>query len=952
MPRREQPLEVGDDALMRFAGELRRLRESAGKPTYRQLSARAHYSAAALSEAASGRKLPSLAVTMAYVAACDGDSTEWRKRWRETADATNGHGPDNDLTGPAPYVGLAAFQPGDSERFFGRDALVENLVTRIRDDRFLGVFGASGSGKSSALRAGLVPRLDNAVVFTPGPRPVEECAVRLGVALNESPAVLHAEFTADPGNLHLRVRQALAGRPGTDLVLVVDQFEEIFTVCPEDQRTWMVDALTTAAFATTSRTRVVIGVRADFYGHCGQHPRLVEALRNAPVLVGPMTADELRGAITEPAVRAGCRVETALVARLIADATGQPAVLPLVSHALLETWRHRRGTTLTLAGYEGVGGVLHAIARSAEDMYTSLDGVQQDAARRLFLRMIALGDGTEDTKRRIRRDQLDDCEAVVDTLAAARLITVDRDTVELAHEALIRHWPRLRTWLTEDRDGLRIHRELTEATDAWESLNRDSGALYRGTRLTRADTWAATQNGNLSSREREFLRISLSTQTREQAATLRQTRRLRRLVALLAVLLVLAAVAVGYAVRAEQSATRERNAAIVQNALREAAAMRNTDLLRAGELTIAAYRVESSPVTRGSTLNALLWLWDAWLTGHTDRVRSVSISSDGRTLASASDDRTARLWALSFPAPVDQVEPATIKGYGDSATATVFNHDTASPALITASLDRKIRVFDVSNRRFPIEIAERKESDAIVALAISADDRTLAAATLDHRILLWDFTHRDNPTRLGAISGLDDPAYSMMFDPSGQTLAVGTNHDVRLYDLTEHERPRLRGTIHGGGGLVVSVSFHPTDHVVAVAGNDQTVRLWDAADPGNPRFLANVPGHSGRATATAFSWDGRILGTADDNGAISLWDITDRAKPTLFANLNADFRAVSSMAFNPDDHSLVVAGGNHIARFETDVEKAAGIICQTAGGITRDQWTHYFPGLDYQPPCP
>jgi len=585
-------------------------------------------------------------------------------------------------------------------------------------------------------------------------------------------------------------------------------------------------------------------------------------------------------------------------------------------------------------------------------VYTSLDGVQQQAARRLFLRLIALGDGTEDTKRRIRRDELDGSDAVLDTLAAARLITVDRNGVELAHEALIRHWPRLRTWLTEDREGLRIHRELTEATDAWESLNRDPGALYRGARLTRADNWAATQNGNLSTREREFLHISLSTQTREHAATLRQTRRLRRLVALLAVLLVLAAVAVGYAVRAEQSASRQRNAAIVQNALREAAAMRNTDLQLAGKLTIAAYRVESSPVTRGSTLNALLWLWAAWLTGHEGRVRSVSISQDGRTLASASEDRTTRVWPLPFPTGVDRVQSATIKGYADIATATVFTHDLANPALITASLDRKIRVFDVSNRRFPTALTEREESDAIVALAISSDDRVLAAATLDRRILLWDFTHPENPTRLAAITSLDYPSYSMALDPNGHTLAVSTNDDVRLYDLTDREGPRLRGTIHGNDGLVASVSFHPTDHTVAVAGNDQTVRLWDATDPGNPRFLANVPGHSARATATAFSWDGRILGTADDNGAITLWDITDRTKPTLYANLNADFQRVSSMAFNPDDRSLVVAGDDRIARFETDVEKAATIICQTPGGITRDQWARYFPSLDYQPPCP
>lgn len=299
MPRGERPLGPGPDVLLRFAGELRRLRERAGCPTYRELSSRAHYSAAALSEAAGGRKLPTLAVTLAYVVVCGGDGARWETRWRETAaelaagsavelaaeladDVPAGGDP-----GGAPYVGLAAFQPRDADRFFGRDRLVDELVSRVRESRFLGVFGPSGYGKSSVLRAGLVARLGSApvVVLTPGAHPLEECAVRIGAYLGESAAALRAEFAADPANLHLRIRQAMQDRG--DLVLVVDQFEEVFTLCRDDQeRDWLIDALVTAARAEASRTRVVLGVRADFFGHCARHPALVAALRDAQVLVG------------------------------------------------------------------------------------------------------------------------------------------------------------------------------------------------------------------------------------------------------------------------------------------------------------------------------------------------------------------------------------------------------------------------------------------------------------------------------------------------------------------------------------------------------------------------------------------------------------------------------------------------------------------------------------------
>ncbi|MER7578323.1 XRE family transcriptional regulator, partial [Streptomyces sp. NPDC126514] len=355
------------------------------------------------------------------------------------------------------------------------------------------------------------------VVLTPGPQPVEELAVRIAAFTGKPASALVAEFGAYPENLHLRVRQAMVGRHG-DLLLVVDQFEEVFTLCPDaDRRTAFVDALLTAP------CRVVVGVRADFYGHCAQHPALVAAITNGQLLLGPMGPEELRQVIMRPAVKASCTVETALVSRLIADATRHPGEMTLVSHALLETWRRRRGVVLTLAAYEEAGGIEHSIARSAEHVYDRMPPERQRVAKQVFLRLIAVGEGTEDTKRRVDRDEVDHPE-VLAALAEARLVVLDRDTVELAHEALIRNWPRLRGWIAEDRAGLRAQRMLTDAARTWESLDRDPSALYRGTRLALAREWADDEvRSRLTPGERRFLEACIAADDAVRAVEHRRT---------------------------------------------------------------------------------------------------------------------------------------------------------------------------------------------------------------------------------------------------------------------------------------------------------------------------------------------------------------------------------------------------------------------------------------------
>ncbi|MGH8929952.1 MAG: hypothetical protein ACRDZO_04775 [Egibacteraceae bacterium] len=441
---------------------------------------------------------------------------------------------------------MAAFQAEDAQWFFGRQRLVVELVVRLSEAPFLAVVGPSGSGKSSALRAGLMPAVrDGAlpgadvwatILITPGAHPVEELAVQLGKQCGASARSLLGDWRAEPAWLRLAGRQALVDAPaGARLLLMVDQFEEVFTLCrDEDERRGLIHALAGLAGEADSQAIVVLGIRADFYARCAEYPELVEVIQDRQVLVGPMTPVESREAITGPAARAGLILEPGLIETVLADLGEAPGSLPLLSHALYETWHRRRGDTLTLEGYRDAGGIRKAIGRTADTVYARLDAGQQRMAKGVFLRLIALGEGTEDTRRRAERAELLDgdaatVEAVLDRLAQARLVILDQDSAQVAHEALIREWPTLRGWLAEDREGLRIHRRLTEAADEWETLGRDPGALYRGARLAAAREWASGREERLNERERAFLAESNGRERDELRAARRRILRLRAL---------------------------------------------------------------------------------------------------------------------------------------------------------------------------------------------------------------------------------------------------------------------------------------------------------------------------------------------------------------------------------------------------------------------------------------
>lgn len=985
VPRSERPLESDGSALTEFAADLRRLREKAGSPPYRELSRRAHYSSSTLADAAAGRRLPGLAVTRAYVRACEGDVEEWERRWHvlaaDSVEASEieASETDADVVGRAPYAGLAAYQASDAEWFFGRERLIDELVTEVLAQRFVIVVGPSGVGKSSLLRAGLVPRLTaggsaTIALFTPGPHPVEECAVHVARLLGGMPGAVMSELLADPRNLHRIVRQTLADQMSdAEVVLVIDQFEEVFTLCQDAvERSCLVAALVEATAATNSRCRVVLGVRADFYHHCLLDPDLAAVLRDHQVVVGPMSVDELRSAIVQPARLVNCSVESALLAKLIAHVNGRAGVLPLLSHALLETWRRRQGNAMTAAGFERTGGIDGALAKTAEDVFTSLDHNRQETMRNLFLRLVALGEGTQDTKRRVRRDELDtDADDVLDKLGNARLVLLAEDTVEITHEALINAWPRLQTWLVNDREGQRVHRQLTEATATWNDHDHDPGTLLRGVRLAVMKEWARSHQG-ASHAEQALLDASVAAEDKERAAGLRRVRLMRGLVAVLVVLLVAATTAAVYAVDSQQTATHQHDVAVALNAVRQATDLATTNPALAAEVSLAAYRLYPSRATGDSLVaNAAAATRiplniDGW------RVGEVSIAPSG-DLAVA--NRRADITALLSVSGREVTQVTTLQG---GSFATRFSADGRT----AATIDRLAipRLWNISDPRHPQILATipTKAMDSMFSPDGSLLVTTDAIPTLSNRDIpepiddqprwdvgaaarLWDITNPNQPRELGTLTD-SHPAVTM-FGNNGTTIATisfgKSGANIQLWDISKPTTPRLAvrelEPDHSHSVVLTGASFANKDRILyTVDSNSGVIKVWDIGTLDKPREVQKIRRY--HAVGLSSHPDVRKLITASQEGGLTVWDISGARQPKKTIDLpltgaflgdsvlSKDGKTIEAIDYSSDKMNLV--------RWQLDLSRAASTACKwITPRMTQSNWRKYFIDLPYQPPC-
>jgi class 3 adenylate cyclase/WD40 repeat protein len=856
------------------------------------------------------------------------DLQQVREQTRRFGLVAGGEGVES---GQPPYRGLTTFEVSDAEFFFGRERLLAEIVSRLAGTPLLGIVGPSGSGKSSVVRAGLIPGLASGVLpgserwtvalLRPGEHPLRELDRALWTAL---PKPTLERVAKDP--VPLVALNGVLG-DGERLVVIADAFEEAFTVCTDEQeRATFIAALIDAATDPRAKVVVVLAIRADYYGRCADDARLADLLAANHVLVGPMSADEYRRAIVQPALRVGTTVEPELVDDLVSEVLGEPGALPLLSTTLLELWDHRDGRTMRRETYLATGGVRGAVARLAEAVYDGFDPNQQAMVRSIMLRLAGPGEGESAVRRRVPLSEFDaernpEVAGVLEVLANRRLVTISDGTVEVAHEALLREWPRLQGWLEEDREGRRLRQHLIVASREWVDRDKDPGELYRGARLSAALDYTTDHTLELNELEREFVTTSRAQSQRELIRQRRQNRRLRSLLGGVAVLLILALAAGGVALVQRQSADAAARQALARQLGAEALTDPRID--EAMLLARQAVMLDDNSQTEGTLLATLLRspaVISTFTVPIQERPLQTVLSSDGGTLAVSDNNGLVRFFDTgtrreSRP-PLKDHGTGLPDAYGGpyffaigeiqlpmnqtGLALDVFDARTPAgqPMRLVRSLafnpgfyartgqfDPLFTSPDGATVYFAWTLVTRDNSDGpayldswnvatgahrVVPLgskgmdgaALVSGNRVIAVTdtaviTLDGRTLQ---TIRSVPLNLGFTY--------VAVSPTGETLAVGVGGDTfSLVDLATGTRTPAAGS---HAAQIENITFAPDGQRIITGGDDGAVIVWDATTAAP---IETLSGHSGRVVGQAISADGKTVYASGLDGAIFQWDL-------------------------------------------------------------------------------
>jgi WD40 repeat protein/serine/threonine protein kinase/DNA-binding SARP family transcriptional activator len=896
-----------------------------------------------------------------------------------------------------PYKGLLAFQEADAADFFGRDAMVQRLLNRLNSvgksasgnendpgaGRFLAVVGPSGSGKSSLVKAGLIPAIrqgmlpgsDNwfIVEMTPGTHPMEELeAALLRVAVNP-PASLLAQLNESQRGLVRGVKRVLPGGDEAELLLVIDQFEELFTMSEEEvEIRFFLDSLFAAATDPRGRVRIVISLRADFLDRPLMHSDFSQVVRNCTEMIVPLTTDELVQAIQQPVRGSGLSFEEGLIPIILGELNQQPGALPLMQYALTELFERRQGQALTREAYLEIGGVQGALGSRAEESYARLNEAERAAARQLFMRLVTLGEGVEDTRRRALRSELeaihlDSTEVsmaqVIDAFGRARLLSFDRDpatrgpTVEVAHEALLREWRRLREWLDESRADVRMQRVLANAAAEWLNADEDSSFLLRGSRLDQFESWHMQTGLALTTIERQYLQASLAEQKAHREAEAAQKAREvaleRRSRNFLRVLVGVFALATIIAITLTIFAFTQRDLATARELASSARSEMDVDPERSILLTLQSLKITYTSEAEDS-LRAALQTSRARLTipAHQAEVCSVAFSPDGSRLASVSWDGTWKAWDPVTGKQLLSIEIARGEPY--ECPDLAFNPQ--GDQLAVGIPDGSLKIWDPETGELQRTLTGH--TSWFNRVAFSPDGSTLVSANTDGTVRLWDpatgelrFAVKAKSTTIGWDSDVDFVAggrYLLIVEShangrfidlaTGETifrlppglfwgvtvtsndgkLLVTGDHDfngVKLYDLQallENRTDQPLFNLGAPGSVVPSKAFSSDSKFLATGSFDSTSRVWAVNSEGGQELMA-LMGHEGIILDLSFSPDHKSLATASGDGTIKVWDITPEGSRELLTRLSHEDQ-IWSMTFSPDGTLFATASFDGTAR--------------------------------------
>ena len=877
-----------------------------------------------------------------------------------------------------PYRGLQSFRDIDAADFYGRDAITRQLVQAVQRGAVAALIGPSGSGKSSVLHAGLIHRLNSGAQINgsaPGragngkPAPAWTiCAPRLGtqpfhalaaaiaphiqasdLLLPKDPAAGRNTLAEMLANGQVSLARLLGGRSpntaGPRLLLVLDQFEELYTLCTDhDQRQALIDLLVGTVDDSGARApfSILLAVRADFMGQVLSHRSLADALQDNTIMLGPMNREELAEAIVKPAQAQGVRLQDGLVARLLNDVGQNPGRLPLLEFALTQLWEQQADGVLTHEAYEAIGQVEGALAGYAEQVFAGLSPARQVAARRVFTQMVQLGQDTDDTRRPITAAEVGAEDwALVQQLADQRLVVTDVDvrgqqTAEIVHEALIHGWGRMRTWINADRAFHLWKQRIRLAADQWLDSGRDQGALLRGAPLVEAEGWRATRPEDLSPRALELIAASQAQRERDeldaeagrqrtvaQAKALaeaehqradveaRSNQRLRWLSATLSIVTVLAVLAGLLAVLQRNEAVRQSDLAQTAQAIADterSIAEKEASLARARQLAAQALNLaatapdlsvllavqsmqlnenaqEDSEFLLNLEINPLL---ATVLHGQDSSIYGAAVSPDGRLLATGGENGSIWLWDLER----NQALGSPLTGHLQPVQSLAWSPDSAR--LASGDWTGYLRFWDVQSQQQQGEPI-LAHSTAVTAIAFTPDGQTVRSISDDGMLKSWDAASGAPVDEALKLTG----ANGMAFSADSSVLASSREYTLTVQSASDGQPLGLPMNAHTAS--IHDVMFSPDNNLLASAGFDGIAIVWDVAT-GQPLYPP-LQWHDGRVLAVAWSPDGKLLATGGTDSAVMVWDAaTGKA---LGPPLRGHSNWVRMLVWTPDGRRLI-----------------------------------------------